>query len=320
MRADRLLSILMLLQNERQLTTRQLADRLEVSERTVHRDMEALGAAGVPVYSVLGSQGGWRLSEGYRTGLTGLHAPELIALLATGSEQLLRDLGKQQLFDQAYRKVVAAAPASVRRDAEFARERIHIDGAGWHDEPIDRSVCLPTIQEAIWSERKLAIAYERGEELVQRLTHPLGLVAKRSTWYMVAETDGDIRTYRVSRIRSAVIGTDSFQRPEAFRLAAYWQQSTEQFTADLPKYAATIGIKRQQLKRLRQERYVKVVAVLSESTAESPDWLELDVQFNTLESACSICLSYGAELVVRQPEELRDRVNKQAVEITRLYL
>lgn len=316
MRADRLISIVLLLQTHQQLTSKQLAAKLEVSERTVHRDMEALGAAGIPVYSVQGSLGGWRLTEGYRTSLTGLKSEELSSLFLASSEQLLRDLGMQEEYDKAYQKIVAAAPASFRQDAEFTRQRIHIDGAGWH-EPVDSSLCLPTIQDAIWTEQKLEITYERGAELVERVTHPLGLVAKRSTWYMVAETDGDIRTYRVSRIRSANILPESFSRPAQFHLASYWQQSVERFAADLPKYGACISVKQTRLPRIRQERYMKMV---SEYEDREDGWMKAEVEFNTLESACDICMSYGAELIVHRPEELRTRVIEQAAAITRLYL
>lgn len=315
MRADRLISILLLLQNHKQMTSKQLADKLEVSERTVHRDMEALSAAGIPVYSERGSQGGWRLTEGYRTNLTGLKSEELSSLLLAGSIHLLRDLGKQADYEAAYQKIWAAVPDALKHDAEFTRQRIHIDGAGWH-ETLERSTCLPTIQEAVWAERKLAITYERGTEVVERIIHPLGLVAKRSTWYVVAETDGDLRTYRISRISSAAMTDEAFRRPEPFDLATYWKQSMERFTADLPKYPATISLKQTALQRIRQERYVKIIAT---SPWKREGWTEAEAEFNTLESACEICLTFGSELIVLAPAELRERVLGQASAIVQLY-
>ncbi|TMV49665.1 YafY family transcriptional regulator [Paenibacillus mesophilus] len=315
MRADRLISILLLLQNQKQMTSKQLADKLEVSERTVHRDMEALSAAGIPVYSERGSQGGWRLTEGYRTNLTGLKSEELSSLLLAGSIHLLRDLGKQADYEAAYQKIWAAMPDTLKHDAEFTRQRIHIDGAGWH-ETLETSTCLPTIQEAVWAERKLAITYERGVELVERVIQPLGLVAKRSTWYVVAETEGDLRTYRVSRIHSAAMTDEAFRRPEPFDLASYWKQSMERFTADLPKYPATIGLKQTALQRIRQERYVKIIAT---APWKREGWTEAEAEFNTLESACEICLAFGPELIVLAPAELRERVLGQAAAIVNLY-
>jgi predicted DNA-binding transcriptional regulator YafY len=316
MRADRLISILLLLQNHGQMTSKQLADKLEVSERTVHRDMEALSAAGIPVYSERGSQGGWKLTEGYRTSLTGLKSEELSTLLLAGSIQLLSDLGKREAYDAAYQKMWAAAPDSFKHDAEFTRQRIHIDGAGWHEASSDASTCLPAIQEAVWAERKLEIAYERGTEIVERIIHPLGLVAKRNTWYVVAETDGDYRTYRVSRIRSAKLTEATFRRPDDFQLASYWKQSMERFTAELPKYAARLSITQPALHRIRQERYVKVI---TEAPGNRDDWTEAEVEFNTLESACEICLAIGPELIVLEPAELRARLIGQAAAIVGLY-
>lgn len=315
MRADRLISIVLLLQNAGQMTAKQLAEQLEVSERTVHRDMEALSAAGIPVYAERGTQGGWKLAEGYRTSLTGLKADELSTLLLAGSLELLGDLGKREAYDAACRKIWAAAPDSYRQAAEFTRQRIHIDGAGWQ-ESSDSTDCLPTIQEAVWAERKLAIAYERGSETVARIICPLGLVAKRNTWYVVAETDGEYRTYRISRIRSAELQAERFRRPDDFQLDAYWKQSMERFTAELPKYPAKLSLTELGLRRIRQERYVKVIA---EAPGRIDNWLEAEVEFNTLESACDIALSIGPELIVLEPAELRARLIGRAAAIVGLY-
>src|SRR5689334_16595189 len=190
MRADRLLSIMLLLQVHRRITARELARRLEVSERTIHRDMDALGAAGIPIYAERGVGGGWALAEAYQTNLTGLNEAEIQALFLATPPQLLADLGLRQAADAALIKLLAALPAISRRDAEFARQRIHVDGAGWL-RAREAVPFLAAIQEALWQDRKLRLTYQRADDTtVERLVDPLGLVAKSSVWYLVAGVDG----------------------------------------------------------------------------------------------------------------------------------
>ena len=235
MRADRLLSILLLLQVHRRLTARALARRLEVSERTIHRDMEALSAAGIPVYAERGGGGGWSLVEEYRTNLTGLNTAEIQALFVTRPARLLADLGLEQASDAGLIKLQAALPAMQRDDAEYARQRIYVDITGWNR--AEESIAtLPVLQAAIWQERKLQFTYERGGDCaaVERLVDPLGLVAKGSGWYLVAGEEGEIRSYRVSRVQEAKLIDQPCVRPKGFDLAAYWEQSMISFKDQLP--------------------------------------------------------------------------------------
>src|SRR5215831_19484567 len=186
MRADRLLSILLLLQVHRRITAGELARRLEVSERTIHRDMEALSTAGISVVADRGVGGGWSLLDEYRTNLTGLNRAEIRALFLGGPGRLLADLGLEKASDAALIKLLAALPSANRSDAEYIRQRIHIDISGWH-RPDESIPFLPVLQEAIWRDRKLAMTYGRGGgcDPVDRLVDPLGLVAKGSVWYLV---------------------------------------------------------------------------------------------------------------------------------------
>src|SRR5690242_6805510 len=243
MRADRLLSVLLLLQVHRRLTARELASRLEVSERTIHRDMEALSAAGFPVFAERGAGGGWMLVEGYRTNLTGLNKDEIQALFLTKPLRVLADLGLEKDSNAALVKLSAALPASHRDSAEHARQRIHVDVSGWHrsNESIDS---LPTLQEAIWRERKVRFKYLRGGECeaVERFADPLGLVAKGSVWYLVASVESHIRSYRVSRVSEAQITDQRCVRPENFDLRAFWEHSSETFKANLPNYLAILRV------------------------------------------------------------------------------
>jgi predicted DNA-binding transcriptional regulator YafY len=189
MRADRLLSILLLLQVHRRVTARDLAKRLEVSERTVLRDMDALGGAGVPVTSERGAGGGWSLVEGYQTKLTGLSAAEIQSLFLARPPRLMADLGLHQQAGAAMIKLQASLPAASHRHADFARQRILVDSRGWRD-PAESVACLPVLLDALWRERQVRFVYTRvlGEP-GERIAHPLGLVAKGSTWYLVARVE-----------------------------------------------------------------------------------------------------------------------------------
>src|SRR5262245_3409947 len=236
MRADRLLSILLLLQTYRRTTAHDLAERLEVSERTIHRDMEALGVAGVPVVAERGASGGWSLLGEYRTNLTGLNEAEIQALFLARSPRLLEDLGLGKSAEAAFIKLFAAVPPATRHDADSTRQRIDIDVTGWNRS--EESVpLLPLLQEAVWRERRLRFKYQRGFDCdVERVVDPLGLVAKGSVWYLVAAIDGDIRNYRVSRVYEAEMTGQTFTRPESFDLAAKWNQSAVEFKLKFPRY------------------------------------------------------------------------------------
>ena len=305
MRADRLLSILLLLQVHGRITARELARRLEVSERTIHRDMEALSVAGVPVVAERGSGGGWQLLEAYRTDLTGLNPSEIQALFLTHSARLLTDLGLNKAAEAALVKLLAALPAVHRRDAEYAHQRIHIDATGWYrgEEAVP---LLAALQEGIWQERKLHLTYQRGDgAIVERLVDPLGLVAKGNVWYVVAGVEDGIRTYRVSRIQAVKLTNQSCIRPSNFDLAAYWSQASVDFKACLPQYPAMLRVASAALPRLRHARYTRIE---HEQTADSAGWSIVAVQFEVEEQACEYVLSCGPQVEVVEPQALRDKV------------
>ncbi len=210
LRADRLLSILLLLQIHWRMTARELADKLEVSERTIHRDMEALSISGVPVMAERGTGGGWTLPKGYQTDLTGLSQPEIRSLFLGKPSRLMTDLGMHKVSETALTKLMAALPPIQPSGAEYARQRIYVDTANWRRCGEDISL-LPTLQDAIWQERKLLFTYQRSEgSISERVADPLGLVAKGNIWYLVAAVAVEPRTYRVSRIRSATVAGGAF--------------------------------------------------------------------------------------------------------------
>jgi predicted DNA-binding transcriptional regulator YafY len=305
MRADRLLSIVLLLQVHRRITAGELARRLEVSRRTIYRDMDVLSAAGIPVAAERGTGGGWFLLDTYQTKLTGLNPTEIQALFLPQPDHLLSDLGLRQASQAALVKLLAALPAMYRRDAEYVRQRIHIDSAGWRHSDEDISF-LPTVQEAIWQERKLQLTYQLSTgPVVKPLLDPLGLVAKGSVWYLVAVYDGAGCVYRVSRIHAAAVMDEPCVRPEGFDLAEFWKKSSAEFLASLPRYPATVRLDPAILSQVRHTRCMGLEEV---GAPDDEGWVQVCVQFETLEEASRYVVGFGAKMEVIEPQALRDRV------------
>jgi predicted DNA-binding transcriptional regulator YafY len=306
MKADRLLSALLLLQSHGRLPGRVLARRLEVSMRTVHRDMEALGAAGVPVFALRGARGGWQLDEGWRTRVPGLDAAEVRALLMAQP----RSLGDTRLFraaERALEKLVASLPAALRDEAAQVRQRLHVDTTGWAGVSEDLSM-LPAVQEAVSTDRKLRVRYRpaRGERAV-RVVDPLGLVAKGGTWYLVAGTPDGLRTYRISRIEDARVLADRCERPAGFDLAAYWKSSTEELRRGRGRFEATLRLEPTAWRSLQTWRPDRSVPAGTEP-ADADGWTTRRVRFDDEEQACFVVLGYGSRVGVLEPGTLRDRV------------
>ena len=311
MRADRLLSILLLLQAHRRLTTRHLAQRLEVSRRTIQRDMEALSVAGVPVYAERGQGGGWRLVDSYRAKLTGLRPAELRSLLVVRSPQLLSDLGLSDAAQRADLKLLASLSPVERRDAEFARQRLLVDSGGWGRLREDVSA-LPTLQAALWQERRIRFRYRSaGGKASWRDADPLGLVAKRGVWYLVARLDQQLRTYRVSRIGEAEIGDRASCRPADFDLADYWQRSTAAFRERLPRYDTELRVRAEALPWLEQGgRGWRLHEIRQEG-----EWRRVSYRFDIEEEAVQKVLGLGLAVEVVEPATLRERVRQRAQEV-----
>jgi predicted DNA-binding transcriptional regulator YafY len=317
MRADRLLSILLLLQAHQRMTARDLAQRLEVSERTILRDMSALGSAGIPVRAERGAGGGWMLLDSYRTTLTGLKETEVQALFLTRPQRLLADLGLDKAAEVGLLKLLAALPSASRRGAQDISQRIHVDVGGWRRAE-EATPQLPVLQEAVWQERRLRMVYQRGDEsVVERVVDPLGLVAKGSVWYLVAGVKGETRSYRVSRMREALLLEEPCARPDGFDLVTYWERSTKEFTAALPRYLATLRVEAGLLGRLRQgERYTQLEA---EETPDANGWARVEMRFEEEHNAVEFILGFGDRIEVVAPDELRTQVIQQAAAVLALY-
>jgi len=307
--------MLLLLQGRGRLTGREIAERLEVSARTVHRDMEALSAAGVPVYALRGARGGWQLDEGWRTRVPGLDSAELRALLMA-QPRVLGDARLASAAERAIDKLMAALPSSMREQAASIRQRLHVDTTGWSGAPENLSM-LPLVQEAVARDRKLFLRYVKAiRERVERVVDPLGLVAKSAAWYLVARTPAGFRTYRVSRIEDAKILDQPSERPRDFDLASYWQTSTEELRKSKRRYEVTLKLAKEAAEKLEPWRNTSPV-----STAEDPgdsEWVTLRVQFDDEEQARFVALGFGPRAVVIEPESLRDRVNSDRAAAFRL--
>lgn len=306
MKADRLLSVLLLLQARGRATERELAERLEVSQRTIHRDLEALSAANVPVLALRGSQGGWELAEGWRTQVPALEANELRALVMAQP----RALGHPRLraaAESALNKLMAALPGSMREEAAVMRERMHVDPAGWWEAGEDVSG-LPLVQDAVMRERRLTFDYTRADgEASARTVDPLGMVAKGSSWYLVARDPKGMRTFRVSRMREVTMLATGFKRPKRFDLAEHWKKSMSELEGKRRGYAAVLVVKEGAAKWLR--------GWLRATPSDDADvvmpgegWTAMRVEFEDLGQARFMVLGLGARARVIKPVELRDAV------------
>jgi predicted DNA-binding transcriptional regulator YafY len=321
MRADRLISMLMLLQTRGRLTARQLSLELEVSERTIYRDVIALNAAGIPVYTEGGPGGGISLVESYQTDLTGLRPEEAQALSMLNIPEPLVRLGVGKELKAALLKLSAAVPASVRQQQVQARQRIHLDAAWW-SQPEEPAPCLQTIQQAVWQDRLLQVSY-RGDfnAISEHIVAPYGLVAKASVWYMVYSLNGRIRAWRVSRILSADMLPQGFERPADFDLAAFWQKWCAEFEQTRPQYwvlALVSPALAERLPRLLRENRQDVIN-LPASAGQREGWLTMSLTFENFETARTRILGFGGAIEVLEPLALRSSVADYAQQILAAY-
>ncbi len=319
MRASRLVSLLLLLQTRGQMTAGELARELEVSVRSIHRDVEALSAAGVPIYAERGPHGGIRLVDGYRTRLTGMTADEAEALFLGGLPGPAAELGLGTVVAAARLKVLAALPPELRARASRLVERFHLDAAGWFqaDEPVPH---LGTLAEAVWEGNKVDIDYRRGDRVVSRVLAPLGLVLKAGVWYVVALSEDQTRTYRISRIARADVLDERFERPDRFDLAGYWAESSAAYERDAPRVEVTVRVRENRLGLLTDAvgvRAMREAERLSEPDAEG--WLTMRVRMEWPEEADHALLRVGSGLVVLDPPEIRERLVAAARRIVERY-
>ena len=307
MRASRLVQLLLFLQTRGRTTAAVLARELEVSERTVHRDVDALSAAGVPIYAERGPHGGIQLIDGYRTRLTGLTGEEAEALFLSGLPGPAAELGLGTVVAAARLKVLAALPSELRVRASRLVERFHLDAAGWFHAS-EEVPHLAVLADAVWESRRIRITYRRGDQAVERSLEPLGLVLKAGTWYLVANSEGQARTYRVSRISSAVASEEVVPRPQDFDLPAYWDESITAYERDAPRIAVTIRIDPSVLGVLADAVGGQAVRQAERIPANDPEgWVHLRVTADWPEEVPGRLIMLGSRAEILDPPEVRER-------------
>ncbi|WUH94074.1 WYL domain-containing protein [Streptomyces sp. NBC_00433] len=315
MKSSRLLSILLLLQTRGRMTAAELAAELEVSPRTVYRDVESLHAAGVPLYGDAGHRGGYQLLAGYRTRLTGLNAGEAEALFLAGVPGPAAELGLGPALAAAQLKLRAALPPELREQADRMRTRFHLDAPGWY--AADAEVpYLPQVADAVWHGRVLQVRYRRWKEPtdVDRRLEPYGLVLKAGRWYAVAGPGP--RTYRVDQILRLSVAEERFEVPADFDLADHWRRYQEDFHARLRRGEAVVRLSPRAAAGLTGP----AARALATTGGTEPDgWVRATLPTESLDQAHAYFLSLGAEAEVLEPPELRDRLAATARALAAAY-
>jgi predicted DNA-binding transcriptional regulator YafY len=320
MQASRLLSVLMLLQARGRMSAQMLAAELEVSVRTIHRDIDQLSAAGVPVFADRGRLGGFQLQDGWRTRLTGLTAPESRALFLSGLAGPAAELGLGEAVASARLKVLATLPPEWQADAQHMSARFHLDAVDWFHSAA-RTEHLGAVADAVWRERRLHIRYESWNGMRERDLEPLGLVLKAGIWYMAARTGpgAEPRTYRLSNILALTALEQQFKAPRSFDLAAYWQDSTRRFETGVYNGTALLRVSVRGLRLLRQFSTAVAEAADASAVKEKKGWVRGSVPIESVAHAAAHLINLGADAEVLAPLPLRAELRRTARRLVALY-
>ncbi|HWU05559.1 MAG TPA: WYL domain-containing protein [Streptomyces sp.] len=321
MRAARLIKMVLLLQSRPSMTAAELAGELEVSERTVTRDAQALSEAGVPVYAERGRAGGYRLVGGYRTRLTGLARHEAEALFLSGLPSALREMGLDDAASAARLKVSAALLPSLRDASHTAAQRFHLDAPGWYHDPAAPEL-LPAVAEAVWDDRLVLATYRRrpsGD--VERELAPHGLVLKAGVWYLCARAGEDFRVYRIDRFTSVTVSQARFVRDEDFDLPRFWEERAAQFARSILRTEVTVRLSEEGARRLVHtvDRAAVEEALAGAGGPGEDGRRTVVLPVESEEVAYSQLLALGAEVEVLAPATLRERFSGTAERLRELY-
>ncbi|GAA4959355.1 helix-turn-helix transcriptional regulator [Actinoplanes utahensis] len=328
MRASRLLSVVLLLQDRGRLTAQQIATELDVSVRTVYRDIEALGAAGVPIYAELGAGGGYQLVDGYRTRLTGLTPQEAGTIFLAGVPEAAAELGLGAVLTTAELKLRAALPARLSRHVDEIRDLFHLDAAGWFRET-ETHPHLAALAAAVWNRRRARMRYRRWREPreVDRDIEPLGIILKAGVWYFVANVSRspsaapEQRTYRVATILELTVLDETFERPEGFDLASSWAAWAADFERRLHRDEATVRLAPAALDRI-PHLMTRAMARNVRDGVGPPDpdgWTTVTLPIESVKHAHAELLRLGADIEVVSPPALREMMRSSALAMTALY-
>lgn len=315
MRADRLLSIVLMLQNRGRLTAGQLAAEFEVSVRTIYRDMLALGAAGIPVYA---DAAGYQLVDGYRTQLTGLTADEARGLVLAELPGAAAELGLAGAVAAVRLKLAAALPDDLRQQAIRMRQRFHFDAPSWYHDG-DRSDHLGVVADAVWRQRAIAVRYENWRTVVSRRLEPYGLVLKAGKWYLVARADDEVHTYRVSQIQQLTLLPETFDWPAGFDLAGYWREHIGRFRSQLHRGEALVRLAPTAVERIAHLMGRTVAEAAAAGEPQPDGWLLARLPIESEAHATQEFLRLGVEVEVLEPASLRQRLAQTAAGLVALY-
>ncbi|MER6682041.1 helix-turn-helix transcriptional regulator [Streptomyces olivaceoviridis] len=322
MRAARLIKMVLLLQSRPAMTAAELARELEVSERTVTRDAQALSEAGVPVYADRGRAGGYRLVGGYRTRLTGLARSEAEALFLSGVPGALREMGLQDAASAARLKVSAALLPSLRDAPDTAAQRFHLDAPAWFREP-EAPAWLPLIAEAVWEDRRIDTGYRRGDGTVERRLEPYGLVLKAGVWYLCARVAGTgaFRTYRIDRFAAVAALDERFDRDPGFDLPGFWAEQAERFARSLLRAEVVVRLSPEGVRRLPHavDPLGAREALAGAGAPDAEGWVTVTLPVESEEVAHGQLTALGPEAEVLAPGSLRERCAADAARLAALY-
>ena len=328
MRASRLLSILMRLQKGR-VTAEQLSDTLEVSVRTIYRDMDHLSLSGVPVYADRGRAGGFQLLDGWKMPATGLTGIEAEALLLSGMPDQVRQLGLHAAMLSGQDKITETLSEDQRAFIGKISGHVHIDPVSWFGEE-EQSDNLQDLAQALWNRKRISCHYESWRGVVQRVLNPLGLVVKGGKWYLAAEIEGsnnnspdksNQRIYRIAKFQKVSLLEENFIRPTDFDLADFWRRSVERYEADIYRSKAKLRLNEQGLRHIH--KLGDPVAKAAEQSKSAPDaegHVEVTIPIETLDHACSDILQLGANCQVLEPPELVAKMRSVLEGMNSLYI
>lgn len=325
MRADRLLQIILLLQRHPRLSARELAERLEVSQRTVMRDMEALSAAGVPVYTERGRHGGCVLLPGYRADVSGLTPREAQALFAwSGRASLSKELGLHDALQSAMGKLSSTLPLQLQGDADALSDAIVVDRRRWFAETEDIGA-LPVLRQAVVTRRRVALRYASAREgrPVRRTVDPWGLVEQAGRWYLVAAHRGVPRMYRVSRVEQVDVLDEAATRPEGLDLQEEWERLRSGLERTVPVRGVEVIIRVQPDRAEQVRRVATPMLAKGEQArnvpAEDDTWIHVAMRFRVREAACGVLLGFGDVVEVLEPHDLREEMLRLARAVVKVY-
>ncbi|MFG3132016.1 helix-turn-helix transcriptional regulator [Streptomyces tendae] len=325
MRAARLIKMVLLLQSRPTMTAAELARELEVSERTVTRDAQALSEAGVPVYAERGRAGGYRLVGGYRTRLTGLARGEAEALFLSGVPGALREMGLEDAASAARLKVSAALLPSLRDASRTAAQRFHLDAPNWFREP-ETPELLPAVADAVWDDRRVTARYRRGTDEVVRELEPYGLVLKAGVWYLCARVagtagDGPFRVYRIDRFTAVEAGEERFTRDDGFDLPAFWAERAEQFARSILRAEVVVRLSERGVRALPYavDALAAREALGGAGAPDAEGWVTVTLPVESEDVAHTQLRALGPEVEVLAPTALRVRFARDAGRLAGLY-